>query len=64
MKDIITINDFYNEKWMNRKKEIDELYLKLRFKKEVKMKDKILKVLNWVITIATAITVLIDKLPF
>ena len=28
------------------------------------IKDKILKVLNWVITIATAITVLIDKLPF
>lgn len=28
-----------------------------------KMKDKILKILNWVITIATALTVFIDKLP-
>lgn len=28
------------------------------------LKEKLLKVLNWIITIATAITVLIDKLPF
>lgn len=27
------------------------------------MKEKILKALNWIITIATALTVFIDKLP-
>lgn len=32
--------------------------------KNVIMKDKILKVLNWIITIATAAVVFIDKLPF
>jgi len=26
------------------------------------MKDKILKILNWIITIATALTVFIDKI--
>lgn len=42
------------------------LYLKSQFelkqcKKSRKMKEKVVKILNWIITIATAITVLIDK---
>lgn len=31
--------------------------------KLIKMKEKIKSVLNWVITIATALTVFLDKLP-